>query len=136
MLADGREVKGTKYASGLTDAHVPDIRGMFLRGIDPSGKADPDGARSSGSIQIFATSLPTASFSGVTSDDGGYSLHDYPGYSGAGDRFNAGGSDYVVVGIAPSEPLPAHRHSVTISEGGDVETRPSNVAVYYYIKIN
>jgi hypothetical protein len=33
-----------------------------------------------------------------------------------------------------SEYAGTHQHVVTINGGGDTETRPKNMAVYYYIK--
>ncbi len=69
VLCDGTQYDGTLPeftrlfdAVGLTFGgsgnmfNVPDLRGQFLRGLDPSGTIDPNGAsRTLGSMQGFAT---------------------------------------------------------------------------------
>ena len=85
ILADGRDAQGTKFAFGRTETHVPDLRGMFLRGIDPSGKLDPEGARSAGSIQKYGTARPVSPFAGTSSDNGTFALPNNTGYSTVGD---------------------------------------------------
>jgi hypothetical protein len=113
-LADGREVTGTAYALATGNKPVPNLQGMFLRGIDLKNK------REAGDIQHFTTAKPTNDFTGTTSS---------VMVQGVGpDKYNAGGSNYFVPG--PSNA------SIKITGGGDTETRPDNVAVFYYIKIN
>lgn len=131
ILADGRDVTGTEYARKTGAKPVPDLRGMFLRGIDPGSSRNP------GSIEKSATALPVnKAFVGTTTTGG---EHDHKGgaaASGVGDRYNAGGRDYVVVNVTTTAKDGAHSHLVKIDGGGDEETRPVNVAVYYFIKIN
>ncbi len=104
---------------------------MFLRGIDPNTGRLP------GTVEKYATALPiTNAFVGQTSSNGD---HDHKGgavNSGSGDRYNAGGKDYAVVNVANTAKDGGHSHSVKIEGGGDIETRPTNVSVYYYIKVN
>ena len=135
VLADGRNVAGTKFAALQKRDTVPDLRGMFLRGIDPSGTADPAGARGAGSSQTFATALPGVAFTGTTSEE---PAHNLPNTANASrhDFFDVPGGPVAAVGVAPSPPLPPHHHALTINGGGDAETRPKNVAVFYYVKIN
>ena len=114
--ADGRKVTGSKYAS-IQD-RVPDLRGVFLRGLnnclkgaDPlddghknpenkqAGEFQPDGFREH-SHQIAITT--------VQSDFGGTGLPRYNRTTGDSQTANS----------------------------GIEETRPKNVSVYFYIKIN
>jgi hypothetical protein len=132
ILADGREVNGTAYARATKGKSVPNLQNMFLRGIDLKNK------REAGDIQKYSTALPAKPFTGVTSADG---LHEHPGVVAPpsppnGERYNAGGSNYPVPFPAKTGMAGDHSHQVTIAAGGDAETRPDNVAVYYYIKIN
>lgn len=120
--ADGREVPGSRYASVLSRSRVPDLRGLFIRGLnafemgrDRLGTepqwADPDGAsRQPGdpqadSFKAHMHKIYTTSGSGVKSGEN-------PNYV---NKLGADGS--------------------TSAEGGS-ETRPRNAALYYYIKIN
>jgi hypothetical protein len=131
VLADGRDVTGTKYASSVS-AKVPDLRGMFLRGINAgrTGQyADPAGDRAAGSYEDDATALPKSGF--ATSKAGSHNhAGKYVGNgAGAHESGSHGGPAY------ESQPIIAdgdHSHVVT---GGDSETRPKNAAVYYYIRV-
>ncbi|EUB95584.1 hypothetical protein PMI07_002072 [Rhizobium sp. CF080] len=130
VLADGRAVEGTKYAIDTKGKSVPDLRGIFLRGIDPSS------GRVAGSIEDSATALPRSSpFSGVT-DAGGEHTHPLGAARSTVDRYNAGGTNYWTISARDTGPAGSHFHNVSISAGGDPETRPKNVGIYYYIKIN
>ena len=117
--ADGRGVFGSAFENSGFGNKVPNLRGVFLRGInqfDPretepvsSAQADPDGVRAAGEFQpddIKSHVHPGAMIAETTTSDQG----------------------------APS------RHKVTNStttgSTGGPETRPKNVAVFFYIRIN
>jgi hypothetical protein len=102
---------------------------MFLRGIPKTG------ARVAGDSEAGSTALPKSAFTGITSTDLPLTLPSAANPSGV-DRYNAGGKDYPVITSGPKQTLAAHFHTVIVNGGGDEETRPVNVAVYYYIKIN
>lgn len=145
--ADGRKVSTTsKYANLTGNTTLPDLRGMFLRGLnqfDPLKRPridkykDPDGRkRKAGQPQEDATSLPRNKknpFKGHAVSAGDHS-HIYfkalrvGGKSGSEDRASSEASTTGSAG--------AHTHTVLITAGGDSETRPVNIAVYYYIKID
>jgi hypothetical protein len=131
ILADGGSVGGSQFAKLTGKQSVPDLRNMFLRGINPSGSRKP------GDAENYATALPTTgTFSGTTALEGIHSHGGGAGASGVGDRFNAGGKDYVVIGLGITSPAGEHSHTFQVTGGGDQETRPVNVAVYYYVRIN
>lgn len=145
--ADGREVSAkSKYAKLTGNTTLPDLRGMFLRGLnqfDPvkgprlDKYKDPDGSRrKAGKPQEDATSLPKNKknpFKGNTVSAGDHS-HIYfkarreGGRSGSNERAS---SEAGSTGSSGS-----HTHTVLIIDGGDSETRPVNIAVVYYIKID
>lgn len=118
--SDGRPVPNSKFQTLTSQTSVPDLRGMFLRGLnsfDPyqpvpiisSEKADPDN-RIVGSYQPDEFKRHTHTYSSdVTSN--------FAGGGNTSPRFVQGTT------------------SNTSPAGGD-ESRPKNVAVYYYIKIN
>lgn len=117
---------------------LPDLRGVFLRGMNvgrSDGKEDPEGSkRVAGSFQASATKLPRSAFTGVTNVAGKHT-HSHK----APRNYNSGGGDHARAkpdGSSTTNPSGNHKHTVTINGGGDVETRPRNVAIYFYIKVN
>ncbi len=124
-----------------TNFNVPDLRGVFLRGVDGGSRRDPDAANrlasnsgsgeadSVGSLQPHATARPTKPFSIPKSNltapyKEPYVVHEYvfstgDGESGSLTRVRDGNS-----------PLP----EFTVTDGGDSESRPINVSVNYIIK--
>jgi hypothetical protein len=151
------QVIGTTYGDGVDmngaaiagkHFNVPDYRGVFLRGLDANtaGVAtdrDPDradrvaransGARGNevGSFQPDATRLPTRPpFMAV---DSGTHTHTYQGFfrgaqSESSTFFHTIGQDMTGTTSASG----AHGHRIT---GGEKETRPKNVSVYYIIYV-
>ncbi len=129
VLADGRDVTGTIYAVTTHRVKVPDLGGLFLRGIDPNGPL-----RNPGSIEDWSTGNPKNPFKGTS---------DSKGQSYTFNQFVYGVDNYDVPGGPVRRPYPApmsidttHTHLITVDGGGDAETRPKNAAVFYYIKIN
>ncbi len=115
ILADGREISiNTKYYKKTGSSRVPDLRGMFLRGLN-EGRTDnwkdPEGdSRGVGSFQ--EDQLKSHSH-GVNAS-----------------------YDPIINGPTITLDLSQrYRPSSTDVTGGN-ETRPKNVSVYYYIKIN
>ena len=174
MLCDGRPLRkddypalfqaiGTAYGDGTTDTdrtktvsgydfNAPDLRGLFLRGVDGGAGRDPDvatreplrpggaGDGAAGAFQDKATARPVKAF---TTDE----IPAFDPANGGYDRLvTANGTDTVHENTddspGTSEPalhsservrvVPQHSHTVT--GGGDAETRPVNVAVHYLIK--
>lgn len=133
VLADGRNVAGSKYATITLNATIPDLRGMVLRGKNNGrgdGNQDPDGERAVGSFQGHQ----------FGSHNHGGGVHNHP----HGSSYNAGGSmiandrGYLAGGdLNKTDGSFAIRNSAAIiaSNGGN-ETRMSNVAVNHFIKIN
>jgi hypothetical protein len=129
ILSDGREVIGTKFAVLTGGKPVPNLSGMFLRGLPSKSPREP------GEVESYSTALPKSPFTGLTSTDLPLTLPSAANPSGV-DRYNAGGKDYPIITAGKPQQVPAHFHTVLINGGGDEETRPTNVAVFYYIKIN
>lgn len=124
VLADGRPENADLPASCLyrqkTDQRkLPDLRGMFIRGMNEGrndGIQDPD-------TRIVGSYQPDS-----------FATH---GHTYADSQFNptrrkvkgSGGTQVYNVGT--------YTHPVeTTGQNGGAETRPKNIAVYYYIKIN
>lgn len=129
--ANGVNVTGSKYATLTGSATLPDLRGMFLRGLNnfgistrSDGNQDPDGA--------------SRTVGGYQSDQ----LLAHKHIQGYDASAISGKYGRVQTGLTSGR----YEHSDTNSASGDwssytstvgvAETRSRNAAVYYYIKIN
>ena len=172
VLCDGTEYDGTlpEFAalydaigtsfgagSGANLFKVPDLRGQFLRGLDPSGTVDPNGAaRTLGSTQgsaLVPLSGNIVPFSVATSVDGNHShrqspLFNYDDNPAFGDGAAVDGSSFrFTAAIIFTYDGGEHQHTVNIPAaavtvgptGGagftSTEVRPKNVAVNYICKL-
>ena len=148
------DIIGSTYTNipSSTNFNLPDMRGLFVRGLDSSRGIDP-GRILSNSIQSDSTKLPSNPFN--TNSDGlhthtmstdGNHQHDItfntsvqsgtstqclsiPNYNGQTTiSTNNSGSHSHTIDANGS-------HSHIIINGGDSETRPVNIAVNYIIKV-
>jgi hypothetical protein len=142
VLMDGRNIEGSELASitGLTT--LPDARGVFRRAKNngrSDGNQNPDGEVAVGTTGIDKTRRPRDSnFSSGTNTTGNH-RHNHnavfnAGAGGSGGRFV--GADVDMNSPTGIGPAGDHSHSATISAGGDAETRPKNITVNTYIRIN
>lgn len=123
-LADGSAAsEGSEYAK-IAGAFLPDLRGVFLRGMNMGRNdsySDPDSGRPAGSFQDDAISEHTHDLLVV--------VNGYPDSSG--DRI--GNSAYYLV--HPSRNGNRQNMTTSIPNSSLSETRPANVSVYYYIYV-
>jgi len=102
--------------------------GRFIRGLDKSGQnADPDGLRKIGSLQDPATALPKVQFTGVTTTNGEH----YHANAGQNPFRTSYGNNDNRESRNNTGTDGTHSHKIVINGGGDVETRPKNVALLY-----
>ena len=135
-LADGSPVLDEWRYSGT---HLPDLRGTFVRGINYGKQQgeqghDPAGARVPGHFQHSSTGPPMG-FTVSVSEAGSHS-HIHVGPRGD-DRVDRGSRDSLVSDDyvnRSTDSAGVHSHDVEAA-GWDAETRPSNVAVYFYIRV-
>ena len=139
---------GTSWGNGSndsdprTDFNLPDLIGRFLRGRDYGWGRDPDrttrkwsnlGGKAGdtvGSVQGDATKLPNHGF---TADPAGSHKHKVENMPLGSYKYgDAGGGDHLG-GLTTRDTKYAGVHSHTIS-GGDLETRPKNAYVNWFIK--
>jgi hypothetical protein len=145
--ADGRKVSTTsKYAKLTGNTTLPDLRGMFLRGLnqfDPlvgprrDKYKDPDGSRrKAGKPQKDATSLPKNKKSPFKGNAASAGVHSHIYFKARSEGGRSGSLDRAALETSTTGSSGDHTHTVLITAGGDSETRPVNIAVFYYIKIN
>jgi len=111
---DGRDITGSQLCQYTGVCTLPDARGVFIRGMNVNRSrdtGDPSGNRPVGNFQ--------------------------------NDEFKSHSHSYVNAGVwarswkgDDSGPKTAHKQQGDTSKRGGVETRPRNIALYTYIKIN
>jgi hypothetical protein len=136
VLADGRNVAGTRYAQITGRNTVPDLRGAYLR---MAGTNSTSSTWQGGTLNTFredTTRMPrNTAFTGSTSTNGNHT-HDgvlRPDHN----CWNSGGCSGANLGTNnPSGAAGNHSHTVTINGGGDTETAPKTYVVNTFIKVN
>lgn len=131
--ADGRQIPGSKLSELTQMQNAPDLRGRFLRGLNT----------------IYSNGQPALSI--ATADEDDPNSNRKPG-DYQGDIIKKHSHEFShMIQVAPTEPHSGpggFKHSPAGSEAynnysvtgenpdGGSETRPKNVSVYYYVKIN
>jgi hypothetical protein len=115
---DGRSIIGSQLA-GFGIHIAPDLRGKFVRGINQFYSVDEPGG-----FEPKETGDPELNRNAMSYQADAFKSHhhQYKHYDGTGGQ-DFRGTNY---GLGSSD---------TSDTGGD-ETRPRNIAVYFYIKIN
>ncbi|HWM92474.1 MAG TPA: hypothetical protein VN493_17040 [Thermoanaerobaculia bacterium] len=117
--ADGRTVStSSKYAVITGRTALPDLRGMFLRGLNEfeTGKRRVDGSEDPDLRKV-----------------GDYQQDNFRAHNHSYDLHWVGGNGS---GIQSGGSYPRQSDSRQTSSSGDKETRPRNVALFYYVKVN
>lgn len=144
--ADLFAVIGRNFGGDTTNFRVPDLRGLFPRGVDHQRGRDPDagsrspvgtlGAAQVGSLQTPATALPRTAMTLSANGDHAHSCTYFPAESGrvASGASGAYAKNYGDWGDGVGQTAAGGDHTHAITGGGDAETRPDNVYVNYLIK--
>jgi len=131
--ADGRTVAGSRYAVLYQKTTVPDLRGLFLRGLNRSEmnlvRTDMFAApNDSGRVAGYQPQMDSLQMHSHRYEVGGGSAHHGGTFAGV-----EGDNTYASARIL--EPMTIDREK-NGDVRTDVETRPKNAAVFYYIRIN
>lgn len=121
VLADGRAVSGSKYAA-LIGANIPDLRGQFLRGKNNGrndGNENPDGELNPGD---FAEDKMQ-----------GHHHRSTRALDGSGNETTEGNGSNGTTTVLVREPI---SDGVNGTPRTGPETRPKNVTVNFFIKID
>lgn len=132
-------IGGTWGTSG-SDFNVPDLRGVFLRGVNGARTgtyADSDASRALGTMQGEATKAHNHT---ATSGDAGSHSHTLNSHNTSNISNNAdngssiSAADNVQLSSKTTSTEPNHSHTITVNNSVGSETRPKNAAVHYIIK--
>lgn len=140
---DGRSMMGSKLATILATNTLPDASGMFIRAQE-YGSVDNDGDRTPGSAVATyqADAIGSHNHTGSLSPAGEHSHSISLNYAGAKPVGN--NNKYLSPnwesgdGFENKQSIQAgnHTHTVSIDSVGADETRPKNLNLYIYIRIN
>jgi len=171
LACDGSEVDRTIYTklysvigdswgngNGTTTFNTPDLRGVFLRGVNDGAGKDPDADKrvaikpggaigdAVGSIQYYATaisqknqlitSIPTERSDkdkNTLIDSQGNHNHNVQHLPYDNSWYQIAGSHYAEWNSGGTDTSKDGDHKHTVSSGGDSETRPTNVYADYLI---
>jgi hypothetical protein len=132
---DGRPLPGSKYQKFSSQNNAPDLRGIFLRGLntfDPSYTIAPqDGSQLAPDISSLGTYQKDAL---ANHQHQILSSKNVLRYIEGGNLKGGDGAAFMSAAGVPGKGDAAML--ITDNDGGGQETRPKNVATYYYIKIN
>jgi hypothetical protein len=145
ILADGRNVAGSRWAALHGATVVPDARGMVLRGRNDGGSAtgargdgkqNPDGTLGLGVYQADANaSHDHGGITGVDSPDHSHANNIYGGNFGDGPGAASWYSPFPLREIRQSYGA-SNRHQHSVSPQGANESRMKNITVNHFIKVN
>lgn len=153
LLCDGTAVSRTTYANlftgigtgwgagdGATTFNLPDLRGLFLRGVDPTAKNDPDASTRTASNPGGNTGAAVGTFEDDEFGSHNHGVND-PGHQHSlgtqtwginlGNQAYAFGTNGSVNNNPPTNPSGT---GISIQAAGGSETRSKNAAVNYIIK--
>lgn len=144
---------GDRYGNGdgSVTFNVPDLRGMIVRGMDDGRGVDPDAASRTamgssgatgdnvGSVQAAGTKSPTNPFTATSGNSGAHSHFLDTAY--ATQTNLPAGTNSTIPALTtpgqtdwPTNAVADHVHTITVSGGGDTETRMRNAYLTYLIK--
>jgi hypothetical protein len=136
---DGRNIVGSRLSSKLGMNNLPDAGGMFLRGQEFANGPDNDPDRDSSSP------IATMQSDGVkphshTMNNAGAHTHGYEYFIASTPHDLRAGGDYTSVrfgyGWQSRNTTTSGDHTHTINDNDGSETRPKNLNVWTYIRIN
>ncbi|WP_312991394.1 hypothetical protein [Chryseobacterium flavum] len=126
---DGRDVTSSTYGK-YSGGKVPDLRGVFLRGVNDFSVLFP----STKTVSVSQKNPEEKLAGEFQSDSVGKHSHGWTGLSGSGNpkesEDRVSGDPSGRTNAYPVEPVKNY------TENPGLETRPKNISVYYYIKIN
>ena len=146
---DGRSISGSKLSQITSSNNVPDIGGLFVRSQEYGQDRDADRTNSTSIATFQDQSYQSHNHSGsvgsVTSNPSmatqitlnSLPFGNYQGGQNSGTlEEGAGTPNYLPVYAQLSVTLADHAHGLSINNNGSAETRPKNVNLWTYIRIN
>lgn len=138
---DGRNIFGKKLATIMNWTNIPNASGMFFRAHEYTDGQDPDRTPSSPIATVQGQQFSSHNHTGQTNSGGDHShtvgnlvLFGTPTPTGLDPT--AGEVNMTQVGSSSTSTNGAHIHSITIANNSGTETRPKNLNLYAYIRVD
>lgn len=129
-------IQNTYGGTAASSFNVPDLRGVFLRGLDNGRGLDDD--RDLGPV-VQSDQIKSHNHSASTSGAGGHShsVSYWASDSEGGSGYNSmlWDDQYLKYQTFNTNAAGEHSHPIYVGATGGVETRPKNLAVNYIIKL-
>ena len=151
---DGRNINTSRLGMDFGINSLPDAGGMFLRGqeFSTSPNNDPDRTTSSAIAVVQGQGFLAHNHAASTSTNGNHNhghnadgntvglatLGNFNTPTGFDNSYTTPNSEMILSQVDPLSLNSAgdHSHSVTVNNAGGTETRPVNLNVWVYIRIN
>jgi hypothetical protein len=137
---NGGSVSGTELGNTIGIASLPNPSGMFFRAQEYTNGNDPDRLPSTPIATVQTHTYKAHNHTGTADPAGGHSHTLSPTHSSSqgtkgngdstGTELKQDGTTSTTVSGGP------HTHSLTINNTGGGETRPKNMNLYVYIRVN
>lgn len=134
---DGASMFGSELASVLGGTTLPNASGVFIRGHEYNDGQDPDRTPESPIAAFQDQELLSHTHTNSVSTKAGHSHSGYDTWWGgySGDKCN-GSDGGLVTWNRETSSQPDHTHTMTLASIGGSETRPVNLNLYAYIRID
>lgn len=129
---DGRSIVGSRLEAELGMSSLPDVGGAFLRAQEFPDSPDRDPGRTTTSPVGVVQLDEIKSHNHQLNDPG----HRHPGRLNRPVTLNPASGDYFATNIPQDEIFGSATTGITINPTGGAETRPINVNMWVYIRIN
>jgi hypothetical protein len=132
---DGRNIAGSRLATIRGSNTIPDVGGVFFRSQEFSGGADRDPNRTPNSTIASLQSDDFKSHNHTVNDPG----HSHTWLRGTESDDSGSGGSFGEFTLAPgqrTDVISSETTGITINNRGGEETRPKNMNLWTYIRIN
>ncbi len=138
---DGRNIANTKLSTLIGSNFAPDASGLFLRAQEYSGNNDPDRTTETAAATLQNDEVQGHNHTGSLGSGGNHThtanravqLGSVNTTDGIGTH--PGRWSMTALGSGTSNAGGKHTHTITLNNTGQTETRPVNMNLYVYIRV-
>jgi hypothetical protein len=137
---NGGIASGTELGNTLGISTLPNPSGMFFRAQEYNDGNDPNRTPTTALATVQTDTYKTHNHTGTANPAGSHSHSLSPTHSSSDGTNGAGDNDGTELKQDGTTTATisggTHTHSLTISNSGGIETRPKNMNLYVYVRVN